>query len=63
MKKTLLVCLLILGLVVGWTIFMGADFYVIPVKGQFMSWDKIIPGASRFKLVLNELFMKNLIEN
>jgi len=33
--------------------YVGADFQVIPVKGQFTSWDKKIPGATRFQLVLD----------
>jgi len=33
--------------------YVGADFYVIPTKGQVTSWDKKIPGATRFQLVLD----------
>ena len=35
------------------TSYVGADFYVVPVKGQVTSWDKKIPGATRFQLVLD----------
>jgi len=33
--------------------YVGADFYVVPVKGQVTSWDKKIPGSTRFQLVLD----------
>ena len=51
--RSVIVCLLVLGLFVGWAVLIGADFYVVPVKGQFTSWDKKISGAARFTLVLD----------
>lgn len=53
MKRMLWVCMLVFGLILSWTLVYAADFYVIPVKGQVTSWDKKIPGATRFKLVLD----------
>ena len=53
MQRMLLVCLLVFGLFVGWAVLIGADFYVVPVKGQVTSWDKKISGATRFTLVLD----------
>ena len=54
MRRLILVSLLAFGLIFSWTLVYAGDFYVIPVKGQVTSWDKIIPGATRFKLVLND---------
>jgi hypothetical protein len=53
MKRILCVCLLVFGLILSWTLVYAGDFYVIPVKGKFTSWDKKISGSSRFKLVLD----------
>jgi len=54
MKGMLGVFLLILGLMVSWNRVIAEDsFFVVPVKGQFTNWDKKIPDASRFKLVLD----------
>jgi hypothetical protein len=53
MKRILCVCLLVFALTVSWSIAIAEDFYVIPVKGKFTSWDKKISGSTRFKLVLD----------
>ena len=53
MKRILWICLLVFGLILGWTLVYAGDFYVIPVKGKFTSWDKKISGSTRFKLVLD----------
>ena len=53
MRRMFCVCLLVLGLMLSSSIVIAGDFYVIPVKGQYTSWGKKIPGATRFKLVLD----------
>lgn len=54
MKRMLWICFLVLGLMLSWSIVIAEDFYVIPMKGQFTSWDKKISGSTRFKLVLDD---------
>jgi hypothetical protein len=51
MKKTILIAAMVLGFILS-SNFVFGDFYVIPVKGQFISWYKILPAAQRFKLVM-----------
>jgi len=51
MKRICWVCLLVFALVFSWSAAIAEDFYVIPVKGKFTSWDKKILGSTRFKLV------------
>ena len=53
MKGMFSIWLLVFGFSAGWTAVYGGDSLVIPVKGQFTSWDKKIPGSTRFKLVLD----------
>ena len=53
MRRKLLVCLLAFGLLAGCIVFMGAEFYVVPVKGPSTSWDKKISGSTRFNPVLD----------
>ena len=53
MKKVSLISLLVLLGILVIASYVGADFYVIPTKGQVTSWDKKIPGATRFQLVLD----------
>ena len=52
MKRTLGVFLLVLGLLLSWSMAIAGDFYVITAK-KHTSWDKKIPGVTRFKLVLD----------
>jgi hypothetical protein len=45
---------LVLGLLLSWSVVTAEDgFYVIPVRNQVTTWDKIIPGTARWTLVLN----------
>lgn len=53
MKKMIWVFLLAFGLILSWTVGIAGDFYVVPVKGQYKSWDTKIAGATRFKLILD----------
>jgi hypothetical protein len=53
MKTIALRCFLFFSFVLVSSVVFAEDFYVIPVKGQFTSWDKKISGAARFKLVLD----------
>ena len=53
MKRLLTVFVLVPGLMLSWSMAMAGDLDVIPVKGQFTSWDKKISGSTRFKLVLD----------
>jgi hypothetical protein len=51
MKRTFLIGAMVLGFILS-SSFVFGDFYVIPVKGQFISWYKILPASQRFKLVM-----------
>jgi len=53
MKKVSVISFLVLLSILIVVSYVGADFYVIPTKGQVTSWDKKIPGATRFQLVLD----------
>ena len=54
MKRMVLICILVCGLMLGWSNVCADGFYVIPVRAQVKSWDQKIPGATRFKLVLDD---------
>ena len=54
MKKCLSISLFILALSLSAALATAGDFYVVPVKPQFKSWDTKIEDTSRFKLVLDD---------
>jgi len=52
--RRMIVAIFIFGVVLSASfVVMAEDFYVIPVKGQFTSWDKKILGSTRFQLRLD----------
>ena len=53
MKRIVVVCVVVFTLIVSWSIVSAEDFYVIPVKGKYTSWDTKLSGSTRFKLVLD----------
>ena len=53
MKRMFGIFLLVLGIMPTWNNVIADDLLVVPVKAQFTSWDKKIPGSTRFKLVMD----------
>ena len=54
MKRMVLICILACVLMLSLSNVCADGFYVIPVRAQVKSWDQKIPGATRFKLVLDD---------
>ena len=53
MKTILAISLVALSMLFTGVIALAGDFYVVPIKPQFKSWDTKIDDTSRFKLVLD----------
>lgn len=53
MRRINLTYIIVFCIFLGPSLAIAGDFYVITGNRLITSWDKIIPGASRFKLVLN----------
>ena len=50
--KRMLMVFFVFGLLSSWSLVMAGDLFVIPAK-KHTSWDKKMPVATRFKLVLD----------